>query len=147
VLNSHEFPATVATASAPAAAGSERAREQILYSSASGPGTRGAVLIDERDETPGSVERRDAVSSRTAGAAAQSRETAGPPSEPRPARAEPARPPSVVPRARPWDIPLDAAGPDTGELRDARVHAAPPDGADAELRVTRGPGATVDERA
>lgn len=146
VLDGREVAATGATASVSVPTNREQGHERVLFSSAPAPGTRRAVLIDERDETPGSAEHRDAVP--VAGRSApQARETASRPRAPDQALTEPAREPSAVPRARPWDIPLDASIDDAGELHDAVARPAFPDGAGAEMRVTRRPDAAVDERA
>lgn len=146
VLDGGEVTAMEASASAPPSSARDQGHGRVLYSSAPTQSTRRAVLIDERDEAPRSAERRDAahVAER---AAPRTHEGASRQRTPEPARSEPAPRPSTVPRARPWDIPLDAAIHDSAELRGAATRPGPPDSEGAEMRLTRRPGATVDERA
>ncbi|HEV7528312.1 MAG TPA: hypothetical protein VGO29_05415 [Solirubrobacteraceae bacterium] len=150
LLARHELAGVVATptAAAAAAAASTAAssRERVLYRSPpSSPGGRRAILIDERDETVRSREReRDATGAGRIAAPAYA--PARSPREPAPEKQSSA-PARAAPRARPWDTPLDGAGQTADGARDRASQGAVPDGAGAEMRVTRGPGATVDERA
>ncbi len=122
-------PASAGGAEAPSGLAG-RTSERILYRSpplsSSGPG---AVLIDERDElaataSPDSAQRRDAAKSPPR----RRESTQAPASAAATASPRPASAPATKPRARPWDTPLSEAGA-------------------AELRVTRGRGSPVDERA
>ena len=125
-------------------------REHILYRSTQlSPSGRGAVLIDEHDELPTPASAQSAARSKAA--------TPPPPplqSAPAPARdavtasPQPAGEPTTEPRARPWDIPLSdrPAGEHSGSRGDARAWP----GAEAQepqMRITRGRGSPVDERA
>jgi hypothetical protein len=142
--------AGVGAAQAPG--GPERGgREQVRYtSSQSSPGGRRAVLIDERGEARPAPARAGAPAPPTgdrfaepssAGARAERRATS-----PGPAGTAPAQ---TVPRARPWDTPLNAGREAPGvDPPDAIAQpAAESEGADPVLRVTRGPGSRVDGRA
>jgi hypothetical protein len=127
-----------------------RGREQILYSSPPlSPSGRGAVLIDERDElaaspSAGRARNEDAATppvrrreSAQAAASAQGTATPRPPGES-----------STKPRARPWDIPLSDASAHAPEAPRADAQSWPgTDVGAAEMRITRGRGAAVDERA
>jgi hypothetical protein len=141
LLDRHEPAAGAPIPSAPAAPG----RERVLYSSPrTSPGGRRAALIDERVEPVRSPARsRDALVgapvATSHAAARSSRETA----QEREAGSPPA---GTTPRPRPWDTPLDAAMRPAGGPQDAASRGAVPDGAGAELRVTRRAGAPVDER-
>ncbi len=122
------------------------AREQVLYSApAPSPGALGAVLIDERDETPSQARPRTAW-----------RRGDGPP-VPASAheQARPAEPPSphgglgqsaspAAPRPLPWDTPLQSSAASAQE-----PVADPGSGSldDPVMRVSRGPGAPADRRS
>ena len=145
VLDKHELAGPLATPSAPAAR--ERERERVLYSSPqTSPGGRRAVLIDECAETVRSP-ARGAEMPVASHATAPSYEGARPPGETSPERRKEGRPAPATPRPRPWDTPLDAVSRGASYPRDPTPQRAVPDGADSELRVTRGPGARVDDRA
>lgn len=127
-------------------------RARVLYSSAqAASGGRGAVLIDERQEAA-LPPRRESLQSTPASAYEPARVA----HEPVPAGAgtrveqggTEKRPPAA-PRARPWDIPLDAEprSPQARIVDGVQPSGGAPDGDDAVLRVTRGPGARVDGRA
>ncbi len=124
-------------------------RARVLYSSPlASPGSRRAVLIDERDEAPAArAERQDAppVADRpTAPAFAHAPAQRQAPGAAH-ARSGPAH---TAPRARPWDTPLGARHEPEGERsRDGRGQApGGADSADPVMRITRGPGSPV-ERA
>lgn len=138
-------PATVGVADQPGDS-SAPGREKVLYSSAPvSPGGRRAVLIDERDE-------RVAPAGRSRRQGAPEPQPRGRQFEQAPAGAHavaaprPAGESATRPRARPWDIPLDAGG---ASERDSAADARswPGGEAGAEVRITRGRGAIVDERA
>jgi hypothetical protein len=143
VLDQHELarPAPTPSALAPPS------REQVLYRSPqASPGGRGAALIDERDETVGPPARgRQVPVAGRAAAPSYEGARAAPPRAPE--HGQEGQPPPAAPRPRPWDTPLDAVSPSASALADRAPHRAMPDGADAELRVMRGSGAPVDERA
>jgi hypothetical protein len=131
-----------------------RRAEQILYSSPpSAPGGRRAVLIDEGAEGEGAPARADATPpAGDAGeqqSASERTETSPAPGR-APAHAQRSGAPRAMPRARPWDTPLAAGVADErpGRQEAASWSAVPePQGGPAALRVTRGPGSPVDERA
>jgi hypothetical protein len=130
-----------APAAAPPGAPPAPGRERVLYSSPRmSPGGRRAVLIDEREQPvrspAGGREAPVGVPVATPHPAARS-----------PREREDGFPPAhATPRPRPWDTPLDAASRPAGGPQDPASRGAVPDGAGAELRVTRGVGAPVDER-
>jgi len=137
---------------AQAPGGPERGgREQILYtSSQSSPGARRAVLIDERGDARAAPARAGAPAPPTGDRVAEPSST-GARAERRATSPGPVgtAPGQTVPRARPWDTPLnerrEAPG---GDPPDAIAQpAAASEGADPVLRVTRGPGSRVDGRA
>jgi hypothetical protein len=140
LLDRHDPASGAPTASAPPAPG----RERVLYSSPrTSPGGRRAVLIDERVEP---------VRSPAGGREAPAPPTAAPlhaaARSPRQSeREEGSRQEATTARPRPWDTPLDAGSRAAAVLQDPAPRGAVPDGAGAELRVTRGAGARVDERA
>jgi hypothetical protein len=147
LLDRHELAGEVLTPSASAAP----SRERVLYRSPpTSPGGRRAILIDERDEAVRSPPRdrdRDRDATGAGGIAVPADAPARSPREPAPEQREGSTPARAAPRARPWDTPLDGAGQTADGMRDPASSRAVPDGAGAEMRVTRGPGATVDERA
>lgn len=123
------------------------AAEQVLYSSPrTSAGARGAVLIDERVEAPAAPPRpRQAP---LAGSAAMRRAEPGrPDDETTPARGDSRVATATVPRPRPWDAPLDAAASSASGLGAPAPRGPVPDGGEAKMRVRRGPGVLVDERA
>ncbi len=144
----HSPPSAGAGAIPPSA---PRRAEQVLYSSPpSVPSGRRAVLIDEVAEASaepagaGAPLRRDAAAGEpfTVDADAEASSPAS--------RAQRTAPAQATPRARPWDTPLSAAP--TTDVRSRRQGSAsrptvpePQDG--PAMRVTRGPGSPVDERA
>ena len=136
--------------SARADRGSERVTQASQHAS---PGVRPAILIDERDEAAfASPAREHAGAVREGGAAVRDvapRSTAPVASferdrGERPVGQEHDR---AAPRARPWDIPLDLER--RGEGAAGRSPQAPTPQAPEEpvMRITRGPGAPVDDRA
>lgn len=132
-------------------------REQVLYtSSQSSPSGSRAVLIDECGEARAAPSPAPARASADVGAAPPATRTAersfaGARAErrPSPPEPEPTAPSQTVPRARPWDIPLDAGAqaPAAGPQDVATQPTASSEGANPVLRVSRGPGSRVDERA
>jgi hypothetical protein len=129
-----------------AAGSSASGREKVLYSSAPvSPGGRRAVLIDERDErvAPAGRSRREGAPEPPPRGRefAQAPASASVAASPRPAGES-----AMRPRARPWDIPLDAGA---ASKRDSAADARswPGGEAGAEMRITRRRGAIVDERA
>jgi len=145
LLDQHELAGgAVATPSAPPAPG----RERVLYSSRRmSPGGRQVVVIDERDEVAGSPARGREAPAAGSGAT-PSYPGARAPRETAPDRGDGSRPGHTAPRPRPWDTPLEAASRAAGAgLQDPTSQRAAPDGGDAVMRVMRGPGAPVDERA
>jgi hypothetical protein len=149
LLDRHELAGEVLTPSATAASTAASSRERVLYRSPpSSPGGRRATLIDERDETVRSPAReRDRDATGAGRIAAPAYAPARSPREPAPQQRQSSTPARAAPRARPWDTPLDGAGQTADGARDRAPQSAVPDGAGAEMRVTRGPGATADERA
>jgi hypothetical protein len=139
-------PASVGVADLPVGS-SAPGREKVLYSSAPvSPGGRRAVLIDERDElvasaTAGASRREDAPEPPRRREFGQAPASAHAATSPRPAGESATRP-----RARPWDIPLDAGA---ASKRDSAADARswPGSEAGAKVRITRGRSAIVDERA
>jgi hypothetical protein len=126
-------------------------REQILYtSSQSPPGGRRAVLIDERGEARPAPACTGAAAPPTGDHVAEA-SSAGARAERQATSPEPAgtAPTQTVPRARPWDTPLNAGreapGVDPPDVITQPTAAS--EGADPVLRVTRGPGSRVDGRA
>jgi hypothetical protein len=137
---------------AQAPGGPERAgREQVLYTSPqSSPSGRRAVLIDERGEARSVPARAGAAPPPTGDRVAEP-SFAGARAERQATSPEPAgtAPTQTVPRARPWDTPLNAGreAPGVGPPDEATQPTAASEGADPVLRVTRGPGSRVDGRA
>jgi hypothetical protein len=127
-----------------------RGREQILYSSPPlSPGGRGAVLIDERDELVASASTGQARSGDASSPPPRRRESAqAPSSAPREAAPRPAGASTARPRPRPWDIPLSDASATVRDAGGGGAESWPGSEAGAsEMRITRGRGAAVDERA
>ncbi len=121
-------------------------REQVLYSApAPSPGALGAVLIDERDDTPRQARPR----------AAWRRGDGAPVPTPADEQARPAEPTSphgafgqsaspAGPRPLPWDTPLQSsAAPAQEPVADPGSPAID----DPVMRVSRGPGTPADRRS
>jgi hypothetical protein len=121
-------------------------REQVLYSApAPSPGALGAVLIDERDDTPRQARPR-AAWRRGDGAPvpASAREQARPAEPPSPHGALGRSAPPAAPRPLPWDTPLQSSA---ASAQETIVDPGSPALDDPVMRVSRGPGTPADRRS
>jgi hypothetical protein len=131
------------------------AREQVLYSSPrSSPGRRGAVLIDEREDVAAPAApagRRAQDAERAAAAPAEAPRPSHDPAPERPQRTTGGEPSRTSARPLPWDTPLRAERPERrrpqAAVEDDSQPSGAPAGAEPVVRITRGPGSPVDERA
>jgi murein DD-endopeptidase MepM/ murein hydrolase activator NlpD len=127
-----------------------RAREGILFRSTPlSQSGRGAVLIDEHDELVSSASAERATSSDAASAPPRRHESAQTPASAAVTGSpQPARGPNTEPRARPWDIPLSGgpASEHAGSRGDTRAWPGT-ETQEPQMRITRGRGSPVDERA
>jgi hypothetical protein len=122
-------------------------REQVLYSApAPSPGALGAVLIDERDETPRQARPHAAWRHGDgAPAPASSREQARPAEPPGPHGALGGSSSPAAPRPLPWDTPLQSSA--SASAQEPAADAGSRALKDPVMRVSRGPGTPADRRS